>query len=276
MSATEMSDLERELELEFEYGAADEEIADTEVDEDHEEEIADTDVESESESELEIEPYAAESADYAERFYELSLRELESDEDQRAAVNEILDDMEREYFFGGLLKKAGSALGKVAKRAAGPISGLVKNAAKVVGGNLKGTLGSLAQNALAAAIPGGGLILPALKSLGLGAGNGAAASGANGAAAGLPDPRDAWQSFAQLARDAFERAASGLLAQASQSGAEREIADPVVASTVATNALGAAMRAQSARARARTPSGGGGRVRRIRVRRGDRLLIEVV
>ena len=57
---------------------------------------------------------ADEPGSYGERFYELSLREFESDGDMQGAVRNILDDMEREYFFGKLArlaKKAASSSG---------------------------------------------------------------------------------------------------------------------------------------------------------------------
>ena len=54
-----------------------------------------------------------EAGDYAERFYELSEREYESELEVDEEVNGLLNEMERDFFFGGLkkrLKKAGKGL----------------------------------------------------------------------------------------------------------------------------------------------------------------------
>lgn len=262
-----MSELEDNLELEFE------DVEDThasEVDEevDDDSELAD-DTSSEIDEDEELE--SAEPGDYGERFYELSLREFESDLERQRAVHGILDDMEREYFLGGLLKKAGGAIGRAVKKVAKPA---LKAATQLAGGNMKGLLGTLATSALSSFVPGGALIAPALKGLGFGGGPLGSAGTSSGAPAapGVSTPA-AWSNFADLARDAFERLAASMMANLQGGGAtSSEIADPVQASQLAHDAFRTVVRSHASRRAQSRPDG----VQRIRVPRGSkRIKIEI-
>src|SRR5690349_1592865 len=52
------------------------------------------------------------SSGYAERFYELSQREFESDSERDASVHELMREMETEYFLGKLIKKGAGLIKK--------------------------------------------------------------------------------------------------------------------------------------------------------------------
>jgi hypothetical protein len=146
----ELDDAELEL-----YGA-ELEADDAELEEDSEWEAADdgeSDYELGDDGEL-VEP---DRHGFAERFYELSLREGESELELAREVDTLLREMEHEYFFKGLLKKvkgAGKSLLKHAAKAAGgalPIGNLAKIATSLARGDMRGMLGSLANTALSVA-----------------------------------------------------------------------------------------------------------------------------
>lgn len=240
------SDLEREFELET--TEEDEEGAMTELEEPFE---ALEDLPREHD-----EREAGEPGDFVERFLELASHEYESESEVDAAVNGVLHDIEREYFFKGLTKRLGG-LGKKflaqGLRTVGQVAGknfpAVQALTQLARGNLRGMLAPLAKSALTAAVPGLGAAMPVLGALGFEAGEEPALQ------------REAWQNYVTLAREAYEDLASNLSPDAQ---------DPLGANRLA----GAAMR----NALSRTPRGGGSRggVRRIQVRRGERLVIEVV
>ena len=211
--SNDMSELEREFELEMD------DDSELEMDDDFEFEAYQTDedseaddyeYESEYESEYEDEPEGefewleSNDSDYAERFFELSQREFESESEVDEAVNEILDDMEREYFLGGLFKKAKNAAKNLAKKGmalakkAGinlPSLDALKSMLGPVSGLLKGNLGALIKPALKAALsahPAGMAALPALKALGF------------ESSEDMGENREAWNRYASVAREAFE------------------------------------------------------------------------
>lgn len=235
------SDLDRELELEF----ADEEV--------------ETDGNEETEFEVLDEPEREGSAgDFAERLYELSLRELESETAMDEVLNPILNEMEREYFFKGLTRRLKSAGKRLLKRGISSLSKYVKGKLPAVAaitqlarGNLKGVLGSLAKAALRAglsAVPGGAIAAPALQALGFEAG-------------GSEDQRVFWNNYVSLAREAYDTLAANLNEQAEDHEEAQRLASASYRSAFQRVARG-------------SPSSGG--VRRIQVRRGEKILIEVV
>lgn len=237
-------------------------------------ELGDTD------SEFEAPDYDAAGSDYGRRFFELSLREFESDSERDAEIDAVLDDMEREYFLGGWLKKAGSALaggaGKLAGMGAKAVGGLANQALK------SGLLKPLAQTALSM-VPGGSLALPALQSLGF-LGGGGGGGGPPGPAAnpfqsfgGFADAMQSpfggpqspfggqqapWNNLAQLFQNSFGNLAAQM---------QGEVTDPVQAMKLATHAFQAARNAGTA-----TQPGGGGRQRVVHVRPGDVIVLKVV
>jgi hypothetical protein len=240
------SDLEQEFELEMED---DQDVREAEsMDEEFEA------------PEEELDDRSDESSDYAERLYELSLREYESESEADSAVNEVLNEIEQDFFFKKLRKgwskfKKG-ALGKLVnkglKLAGGQIPGLqaLKGITSLARGDLKGMLGSLVKAGVSSAIPGGGVALDALKTLGF------------KETEQPEDNRDAWENVVDVAREAYDHLASNMTERAD---------DPLEATRLATDAFKAGLRRQGGSAR---QGGRERRRRRIRLRRGDVLVIE--
>jgi hypothetical protein len=159
---------------------------------------------------------------FAERFYELSGRTFKTETELDNAVNEILNEMEREYFFKGLLgktKKAGKLLLKKGLRTfkGVPAFQAAKGITQLARGNLKGTLGTLAKAGLKG-VRAEAVILPVLGSLGFEAGE---------------QNREAWQSFADVCRKSFDYLATNLNENAD---------DPIEASRLASEAFSAALK----------------------------------
>jgi hypothetical protein len=196
--------------------------------------------------------------DYADRFYELAQRQFESESELDEPVNELLGEMEREFFWKGigkrLRKAAKGGLGKLVKKGVSlarrhvPALQALKGITQLARGDLKGLLGALAKAGLASAVPGGAAVLPALGAIGFEAGEDA--------------DRAAWQNYTRVAQEAFEHLAQNITENADH---------PIEASQQATTALQSGLRA--ARGRGRTS--GRGRRRRVQLRRGDILEIHV-
>jgi hypothetical protein len=229
---SDLSELEREFELEMEDGPESLEFElgeDTEADEDREyDELEGLDEEEELEADqaetaLEREyAGASRSREYVERLLELSAREFESAAEVDQAMNEVLDDMEREYFLGKLLRKAGKSkfLRSLAKK--GMQLGVRKflpglqGALQLARGNVKGALLNFGKQALGTVVPGGAMTLDAVKALGLGAGESPATD------------REAWENYVSLARNAYEHLADNITESADR---------PAEASRLANNAI---------------------------------------
>ena len=257
------SDLEREYELSYELESGEEgdhETFDEELEYD-EGELGDDDGEMarEFESLREMEDGTGEemfaSSSFGERLYELSLREYESESHLTAAVLGELDNMGEEYFFGSLarrLKKAGGGLLKKATRLAGglPAMQALKGFTSLARNGLKGQLGSLITSAMASAIPGGAMALPALRALGI------------NLPGGTPD-RETYEQLAEISREAFEYLAETV---------DEEANNPIRAGRLASAALQAGLR-RAGGTRVRRHGSAGGAVRRITLRRGERLII---
>lgn len=212
-------------------------------------------------------------AKYAERFYELSEREFESEAEADSAINGLLTEMEREYFFGSL-KKAFNKVKRVAGRVSrSPIGGLIKKGLAAAGGSIpafqalkgmtalmqgdmRGLLGAMAKSGLGAALPGAAPFLPAaMKGLGFEAG------------VSPEENREAWNNFAQVSREAYENLANNVNERAD---------DPLEASRLANlsfqQALRNAPRAQGQRARG---TGARGARRVIHARPGEVIVIRI-
>lgn len=252
----DMSELEKEFELEMDEEPMGKKFEESPVEERELEEefeaISELKEEEIGEQEFEEKP-----ADYAERFYELSLREFESESEVDDAINKLLTEMERDFFFRGLWRKAKKGGKELLRRGRRLAKGLpafqaVKGITQLARGNLKGLLGSLARAGLGAAvsaIPGGAAILPALRAIGLEI---------------TEEPernREAWDSYVSLCREAFDYLANNLNEKAD---------NPVEASRLATEAFQSALRKVSTR----RSIGAMRRRSRIRVRKGDVVVIE--
>jgi hypothetical protein len=246
--STDLSDIEAQFELEMD----DLEAFDQEAEEEYEDE----------EFEEPQQEYSYEATDLPERFVNLASREFESESELDDALNEIFDEMEREYFFGklkglaGKLKKAAPGLLKTALAGAPGLSALKGILASK---NLRGLLTNLAKTglsshpALAALMPLAG---PAMKSLGF-------------KEAEYPEEnREAWETFVTMSESAYEYLANNLSDEANQ---------PMEAARLATNAVRHGLN----RARGTAPRSGrrlpaSPRVIRVRARPGRRIVLELV
>lgn len=245
----DMSELEQEFELEMDDSETDDfetddfemnddsETDDFEFEADDESESDDYESEHEDDSQGEYEWLESSNSGYGERFFELSQREFESESEIDEAVNEILDDMEREYFLGGILKgglsKLKSAAQNLAKKGiamakkAGinlPSIEALKSMLGPVAGLLKGNLGALIKPALKAALmahPAGMAALPALKALGF------------ESSEDMGENREAWDNYAAVAQESFEYLAANINANAN---------NPIEASRLAANAFQAGLK----------------------------------
>jgi hypothetical protein len=244
-----MSELEREFELDMDEGQG--QAGENEYSEDSE--VEGEIPSDDSEFEVEFEGPEEESgspldvSSYSERFYEISQLEFESEFEYEVEIRRVLDDMEREYFWGKL-KNLGRKAFKYAKKL--PTFKALKGITQLARGDLKGMLGSLAKAGLPmalSAIPGGAAALPALKALGFETSQDEDAN------------RQAWNNFVDLSKESFEFLASNI---------DQRATDPLVASRLASNALQAGMKRVQVR---RSPVRG--KTFRVGVRKGERIRI---
>jgi hypothetical protein len=240
----------------------DAELADDSELDDHEE---DSELSELDDAEL-VEPDAH---GFAERFYELSLREGESEFEIAREVDSILREMEHEYFLKGLLKKVKKVGGKFLKTAAGvvgstlPIGNLAKIATSLMSGDMRGMLGALASTAMSVASkhPALAAAMPALKALGFGGGGSPAGAWKN------------WKNFTDMAKDAYGTLATKV---------DSEVMKPQRAQHAARSSFNSALVRASKRRHTygRGTAGGSSingqqRKRVITLRRGDRLIVRV-
>ena len=274
-SFTGFSDLEREFELDMESEPPDEEAFESGLDEpefeaDLDEEYGEEESGEELDQELEVLAELEQDEDpremeFAERFYELGQRQYESESEVDRALSGVLNDMEREYFLGGLAKKLKSSKlvrGLVRKglNFAQQRFPALKAVTQLARGNLKGMLMPLAKTALGAAVPGGPAALTVLKGLGFETAEDAAQN------------RLGWQNYARMAREAYEHLADNLTMR---------VDEPREASQLAANAFQQALGQAQQRAQAVASQAGlspgarrrGGRVIRVRLRPGQKLLV---
>jgi hypothetical protein len=189
---------------------------------------------------------------FARRLFELT-QAHEDGRDIDHDLDKVLDDMEREYFFGGLgqkLKKAGARLVKKGMRAAksAGAGAAVQALTSLARGNTKGLLKNLANvgiNAALSSVPGGALAAP-LVTQGL----------------GFETNEDGWRTFANVARGSYDHLARSLTEDADQPGEAARLA----AAALEAGLMSAGLKAGRSRA--------DDRERRIVVRPGQRLIIE--
>ena len=158
-----LSEFEREFELEFESNALNNENTyelenDRESEHDHEYEF-EGDHESEGENEFEFQNENS----YESRLYEILNNNYESELEFENNLNEVLHEMEKDYFFGSLkkwVKKKGGLKGLLAKYAKKlPIVSAANAISSVARGDFRGALKDIAGNSLLKTglsfIPGG-------------------------------------------------------------------------------------------------------------------------
>jgi hypothetical protein len=158
---------------------------------------------------------------FAEKFYELSSRTFKTKTEIDLAVNGILNEIERGYFFKGLLKKTGKSGKALLKKGLGTFRGVsafqaAEGITQLVRENLKGTLGTLAKSGLK--VRAGAAALPVLGTLGFEPGE---------------TNRDAWQNFTNVCKESFDYLAKNLNENAD---------DPVEASRLASEAFSVALK----------------------------------
>jgi hypothetical protein len=234
------SDLEEEFELSLE--------STSHVDEDEEYELLAREVEGNG---SEPSPY---SQAYADRLGQMASREWEYETELDEEINRLMDDMEREFFFGKLKKLARRGAKGLIRRGLSAAKGLpafqaIRGITSLARGDLRGMLSSLAKAGLSsglAAMPGGAVALPALKALGFEADE-------------RPTEGSDWQGFVDLSQRAYENLADSLTEDADE---------PVRAAELAASSLKAAMGPM-----ARTGGMTSGGARRVRIRPGERITI---
>lgn len=258
-----MSELEQEFELEMDDYEMDDfemddesETDDFEFESDEESEYGDEEFEAEEDGEYEM--FEAGDGDYAERFFELSQREFESESEIDEAVNEIFDDMQREYFsFGGFLKNAAKKGFALAKKAGlklpqvQALKALLGPAANMLKGNWK----TLLKTALSAH-PAGMAALPALKAIGF------------ESREDMGENREAWDGYVEAARESYEYLVNNATASVNQ---------PMQANRLAANAFQAGLKKIGNNRRRTSGLTVGGKrakkVRRITIGPGEVLVI---
>jgi hypothetical protein len=179
---------------------------------------------------------------FAEKFYELSSRTFKTKTEIDLAVNGILNEIERGYFFKGLLKKTGKSGKTLLKKGLGTFRGVsafqaAEGITQLVRENLKGTLGTLAKSGLK--VRAGAAALPVLGTLGFEPGE---------------TNRYAWQNFANVCKESFDYLASNL---------DEDADDPLEASKLASEAFGDALK----RVKSELKSASEQRVKRVAGRR---------
>lgn len=251
-----ISELEAQYELET--------LDDSELEDSSDEELelqADEAFEEEPEAEIDA------GQTYAERFAEIALREFETDEELESGLRDILDEMEQQYFLGGLIKKGVGFAKKMASKAAArgvkfaasrlnklPIAGVLKGATGLLGKNLTDSLLRIAQSA----IPGGAIGIPALQALGIIPGG------------AKEFENETWQRFAEFAQEVYETAADQANENVINPLQAMQAANKAINTVVQQNAGGFASAAANAM---RSPALASGNRRVIRVRPGQTIVL---
>ena len=114
-----------------------------------------SDIEREFEEEITEKelPEEKELDPFAEKFYKLSSRTFETETELDNAVNGILNEIERDYFFKGLFKKTKKAGQSLLQKGLKTFKGVsafqaAKGITQLARGSLKGTLATLAKAGL--------------------------------------------------------------------------------------------------------------------------------
>jgi hypothetical protein len=289
------SDMEEEVESEIEMEDYNELPTDME-EKDMEEEFQELELQMEGENEAESEIISDSESPFPEQFYELSQEAFESPGEIDNRVNEIMDQMERQYFFGKALKwakkKGLRKVFSIAKKYAKNLPAFkgIEAITQLARGNLKGALTSAAKAAISGAVPGGSIGLQVLDSLGGGSSSQSAASEYSRQDSEFPDSSESnlekWKNFVSVSEVAFENLFDNFN--------ESAVKDPVTANKLANQALQSAVSQTAAKAQ----SGQAGTARskgtqyyrsgrigtlgntnkrkyKLRVRKGDNIVIRI-
>ena len=207
---------------------------------------------------------------YAQRFFELAQQEFESEAEREQVLNELMNEMDQEFFFGSLkkgwqkLKKSG-LLQKGLKLAAGrfPQLKVLQGLTDLAKGNLKGMLKNLATSALSLH-PAGAGALAAMKALGFEANR------------SPEENQEAWGNYVTAAREAYEYLAENLTPNADHPLEASRLAFGAFKQGIqkAANSRGM-MSPQRFSPVGRGPGGGRHRIRVINVRSGEKVIVKV-
>lgn len=110
-------------------------------------------------------------ARFAEQIYKLSQENFKSSNELNFRIDQIMNEIERQYFFGKLIKKfKKTALKKLIKLSKKFIRGLpvyrgIDTITQLSRGNLKGALTSVVKARLSSLVPGGPVSIPVLNGL---------------------------------------------------------------------------------------------------------------
>ena len=288
-------DMEVEEESELELQDYNELPSDME-EKDMEEEFQEVELEMEGENGFETETISDSAIPFSEKLYELSLESFESSGELDYRLNEIMDQMDRQYFFGKALKRLKKkALGKVfsiAKKYAKNLPAFkgIEAITQLARGNLKGALTSAAKAAISSAVPGGSIGLQVLDSLGGGSASKSSASESAMQDSEFPDSSETnlerWKNFVSVSEIAFENLFDNFNESAVKNPvAANNLAHQALQSAVSQNALNTQL-GQTGKAIRKSPSnyrsGQTGtlgytnkRKYKLRVRKGDNIVLRI-
>jgi hypothetical protein len=230
----------------------------------------------EEEFEVEMEDYKETDSEldskvsFAEQLYELSQQNFESSYEYDSRLNEIMDEVERDLFFGKLLKKGFKRLAKLGKNYVKglPVFQGIKTITNLARGNVTDALKNLATGALNSVAPGASVGLQALGSLG----------GEGELSESSENNLEKWRNFVGFAEHAYENLIDNFN--------ESAIKNPISANNLANLSLRNAMQKTRYRSNAslRQPAGYSQgsrqfgtmshRKKRYRLRKGDDIGIK--
>ena len=286
---TDVSDLEREFELEMEgpqggdfessFEAGDGDFAhelELETDDEVHDDLELSFEQEEFERELQGGLGDARSEEFVDRLLEIGSRQFESPYEADSAMSEVLDDIEREYFFGALkrgLKKLGKNKLLRSLATKGMTLGVnkffpgLKGALQLARGNVKGALLNFGKQALGSVVPGAGAILDSVKAIGLDPVGGS--------------ERETWENYVDLSREAYEHLAENLTPAAHQPAEAMRLASDAVQHAIASARARAGSAGAGPAARSSYPQGQPhrrhhGRVMHLRVARGERVKLVIM
>jgi hypothetical protein len=162
---------------------------------------------------------------FAERLYKLSQQNFKSSSELDFRINEIMNEIERQFFFGKLLKKIKKkALGKLIKLSKKFIKGLpasrgIDTITQLSRGNLKGALTSIARAGLSSLVSGGPVSIPILNAL----------NSISELPNSVQNDLKVWKNFVNIAEYAYENLIDNFK--------ENAIIDPISASKLANKSF---------------------------------------
>jgi hypothetical protein len=255
---------EKDMEEEFEVEMEDYNETGTDMEEKDMEEEFEVEMEDYNETESEIDSKAS----FAEQLYELSQQNFESSYEYDSKLNEIMDEIERDLFFGKLLKKGVQRLAKMGKKYVQglPVFQGIKTITNLARGNVTDAIKNIATGALNSFAPGASVGLQALSSL----------SGESEFPESSENNLEKWKNFVGFAEIAYENLIDNFN--------ETAIKNPIAANNLANQSLQTAKQKSKYRSNFRPHTRTShssrklgsitSRKKRFRIRRGDDIGIK--